>query len=882
MKRPIRIVAECRLKLSAVLLAAALLVLSSVEAKAIRLFATDGTLLLNFDTVTTGGDGQTVVGLQPGETLVGIDFRPATGQLYGVGSTSRLYVINTTTATATQVGAAGQFTLNGTHFGVDFNPVTDQLRIVSDTRRNIRLNPNTGALIATDTLLNTSGEIVGLAYSRNFEGTSTTSLYGIDAEAGQLVRIGSFLDSPNNGNVTVIGSIGGSNFNRNLGFDIGPDGVAYAALITGGLSRLYTIDLATGDKTLVNLNADGTIGNGTRSFHSVTAVTGGTYINANPIYVPAPGTNGDPGGDTSNPYPSTITVSGLGTTQVAKVIVTIKDFRHPSPDDVDMLLVGPQGQKMVIWSEAGGENSTCGSNCNNAGNIGTQGVDIVLDDSAATRLPDSAALASGVFQPTNYGDGDLFPAPAPAGPYAEAEPTGTATFATTFNGTNPNGTWRLYVVDDAVFDSGRIADGWSLTIFVGTPCELNCPANITVPAASGQCGAVVSYPAITRSGNCTGTTTASPASGSFYPIGTTQVIADSSDGARCSFDVTVVDTEGPSISCAGNITAQAAPGENSAVVTFASPTVGDNCAGVIASTNPPSGATFPVGTTTVNATARDAAGNTAACSFLVTVEPSSTPTPTPAPAKVANISTRTRVNTGDNVLIGGFIITGSGEKTFMARAIGPSLPVAGALADPRLSIFNSSGDEIATNDNWPDAPNRQAIIDTSIAPANDLESAVLQAVPPGAYTAIVSGNNGASGIGLVEVYDLDQSAASSLANISTRGVVQTGDEVMIGGFIITGAATQKVIARAIGPSLAVDGKVVDPLLEVYNGSGELVGSNDNWRTTQEAEINATTIAPTDDLEAALVTTLGPGGYTVIVRGVNDTTGVALVEVYALQ
>jgi hypothetical protein len=268
-----------------------------------------------------------------------------------------------------------------------------------------------------------------------------------------------------------------------------------------------------------------------------------------------------------------------------------------------------------------------------------------------------------------------------------------------------------------------------------------------------------------------------------------------------------------------------------------------------------------------------------------TVTPSPTATATPTPSSsgaLGNISTRLRVETGDNVLIGGFIITGTQQKRLIIRAIGPSLPVSDALADPVLEIYDSGGNLLITNDNWIDSSNKQEIIDSKIPPGNDLESAVVGIAPPGAYTAIVRGVNGGTGVGLVEVYDLDPAADSKLANISTRGLVQTGDNVMIGGLFVVGETSQKVIIRAIGPSLPVAGKLLDPMLELRNGNGSLLASNDNWRTDQEADIIATTVPPSEDAEAAIVRTLAPGPYTAIVRGVNEATGVALVEVYALQ
>jgi CSLREA domain-containing protein len=267
-----------------------------------------------------------------------------------------------------------------------------------------------------------------------------------------------------------------------------------------------------------------------------------------------------------------------------------------------------------------------------------------------------------------------------------------------------------------------------------------------------------------------------------------------------------------------------------------------------------------------------------------TPTPTPTPTPSATPTTLGNISTRLRVETGDDVLIGGFIITGTQDKKVIVRAIGPSLPVADALADPFLELHDGSGALLDSNDNWVDSSNKQAIIDSTIPPSNDLESAIVATLPANssAYTAIVRGVNNTTGVGLVEVYDLDRSVDSKLANISTRGLVQTGDNVMIGGFIVLGQSSQKIIARAIGPSLPVGGALADPTLELHNGNGDVIAFDDNWKDSQQAEIEATTIPPTNDLESAIVATLTPGNYTAIVRGLNDTTGVALVEVYALN
>ena len=282
------------------------------------------------------------------------------------------------------------------------------------------------------------------------------------------------------------------------------------------------------------------------------------------------------------------------------------------------------------------------------------------------------------------------------------------------------------------------------------------------------------------------------------------------------------------------------------------------------------------------------------CGMLGTITVSAgTPTPTPTPSfspsisQLLNISTRMQVQTGDNVLIGGFIITGNAAKKVILRAIGPSLTaqgVDGALADPVLELHGPDGSLIMSNDNWKDM--QQSDIEaTGIPPTNDAESALIATLSPGGYTAIVSGKNNTSGVGLVEGYDLDQPADSQLANISTRGIVQTGSNVMIGGFILGNQnGTANILIRALGPSLAqqgVKGVLADPTLELHDSDGDLIMSNDNWKDSQQAEVEATGIPPTNELESAIVVTLSPAAYTAILAGKNGATGVGLVEVYRL-
>jgi hypothetical protein len=266
-----------------------------------------------------------------------------------------------------------------------------------------------------------------------------------------------------------------------------------------------------------------------------------------------------------------------------------------------------------------------------------------------------------------------------------------------------------------------------------------------------------------------------------------------------------------------------------------------------------------------------------------TPTPTATPSPTPnGPAKLANISTRAVVGTSANVLIGGFIVTGTQNKQVIVRGIGPSLPLPGKILDPILELHDATGALIGFNDNWGDSAERAAIAGSGVAPADPSESAILMSLAPGSYTAILSGANLTTGTAVVEVYDLDSAADSKLANISTRAFVQTGDSILIGGFIVVGQSAMDVIVRAIGPSLPVPGAMADPTLELRDASGSLLASNDNWRSTQETAISATGVAPTRDAESAIIATFSPGPYTAIVRGANGTTGVAVVEVYQLN
>ena len=276
-----------------------------------------------------------------------------------------------------------------------------------------------------------------------------------------------------------------------------------------------------------------------------------------------------------------------------------------------------------------------------------------------------------------------------------------------------------------------------------------------------------------------------------------------------------------------------------------------------------------------------------------------------AQTNLGNISTRSLVQTGEHVMIGGFIVEGTGTKRVIIRAIGPELTQFGVtdpLANPRLELYNGTGALIGTNDDWQTTIlggviTRNQVNDiqnSSLAPTETSESAIIADLQPGNYTAIVRGVNNTTGVALVEVYDFNPGAGSTLGNISTRSFVQTGEHVMIGGFIVQGSGLKRVIIRAIGPELrqfGITDALANPKLELYNRAGALIASNDNWQSTiiggiitrnQASDIQDSGHAPTEANESAIIADLPPGNYTAIVRGVTNTVGVALAEVYNLD
>jgi hypothetical protein len=239
--------------------------------------------------------------------------------------------------------------------------------------------------------------------------------------------------------------------------------------------------------------------------------------------------------------------------------------------------------------------------------------------------------------------------------------------------------------------------------------------------------------------------------------------------------------------------------------------------------------------------------------------------------------------TGDAVPIAGFVIEGTAPKRVIVRAIGPSLPLFGSLADPTLSLFGGDGRVLTSNDNWRE--HESEVMGTARPPPHEREAAIVATLTPGAYTAILRGVNGSTGITLVEVYDLTPESASRIANLSTRGRVETGDNVMIGGFVVTGTQPMRVIVRALGPSLGLAGvqdALANPTLDLFDSSGTRIATNDNWASDQVAEISSSGFRPSDTREAAIIRTLPPGAYTAIVRGKDGASGVALVELFNLD
>jgi hypothetical protein len=257
------------------------------------------------------------------------------------------------------------------------------------------------------------------------------------------------------------------------------------------------------------------------------------------------------------------------------------------------------------------------------------------------------------------------------------------------------------------------------------------------------------------------------------------------------------------------------------------------------------------------------------------------------PPATTNLSTRVSVQAGDGVAIAGFIISGSSPKQVLIRGLGASLSnfgIVNSLQDPMLELHDSTGNTIATNDNWQTATNADQI-PVNFRPADSREPAILVTLQPGTFTAVLRGKNSGGGVGLIEMNDVSTGVASKLTNVSTRGFAGTGENVMIGGFILNGGSGERqVLIRALGPTLAqapfnITGSLTDPTLMLVDGNGTVIASNDDWKSSQQNEIEATGLAPPNDHEAAILTTLPTGNFTAIVSGKNGETGIALVDLF---
>jgi len=585
-----------------------------------------------------------------------------------------------------------------------------------------------------------------------------------------------------------------------------------------------------------------------------------------------------PDSGTAAPYPSNITVALGGT--ITKVTVRLNNLSHSFPSDIDVLLVGPGGQNAIIMSDVGGGDDV-------------SGITLALDDAAANSLP-TALLTTGTFKPTNAGAGDTFPAPAPA--------PGGGSALSIFNGTSPNGTWSLYVVDDAAADLGNIAGGWDLIISTTNDCSTPTPTPSATPSVTPfhdvdialtmsdspdpvQVGNNLTY-TITIVNRTTQHEAQNVHMSDTLPAGVTLVSVTPSQGA-CGGTTT--------IGCSLN-NLSSFPGQDSAtVILVVRPTTAGTltntatCTTVSQEFNPENNTDTEL--TTVNpASTPTPATPTPTPTATVAPMPSSTPSPTPIPpAQANNLSTRMRVQPGDNVGIGGFIIMGTAPKHILLRTIGPSLAQSGvpdALADPVLELHGPSAFTTITNDNWRDDPLQEsAIIATGIPPSNNLESAIDTTLNPGAYTAIVRGKNNTSGVALVEVYDLSPAVPGKLANISTRAFVSTGSNIVIAGFTLGGSSGgDRIVVRGLGPSLTAMGitnVLADPMLDLRDANGALMYANDDWQDdpTGNEELIASGLAPTDQFEAGIALTLPPGLYTALLSGKNNGSGIGLVEVY---
>lgn len=470
-------------------------------------------------------------------------------------------------------------------------------------------SPNgTWSLYVADDSPGTGGTLGGWSLTFTTSGdapTATTLSSSLNPSVvGQSITITARVVRVSNGAAVTNGSVT---------FREGSAPIATVALNTNGLAFFTTSSLTPGNHIVsgdyggVPGSFNVSSGSITQQVDNATTVSSNRFANGGVITIPQDGS-------VPSVYPSRILVTNAGGA-VSNISITVSNISIDRPDDLEFLLVSPSGARMVLLSDAGGISPAANN------------ITLTFSDAAANQIPDAGPLATGTFKPTSVNStAAAFPPPAPGAPYNQPAPAGSATLASVFNGTNPNGYWSLYVIDDVPGGTGNgtIANGWTITLL--TAPVLNCQTNIATTNALGQCqSAAVSF-AATASGFPTpvltyrvnGTNVTSPL---VFPVGVTTVttIASNSAGTNgCSFTVTVIDAQKPLIQCPVNMIVSRDPGVALGTVTF-TVTGSDNCAVPTVVSIPPSGADFPFGVTTVNSVAYDAAGNSNTCSFTVTV-----------------------------------------------------------------------------------------------------------------------------------------------------------------------------------------------------------------------------------------------------------------------
>jgi hypothetical protein len=597
-----------------------------------------------------------------------------------------------------------------------------------------------------------------------------------------------------------------------------------------------------------------------------------------------------PGGVTFVPHNNgTATLSGTPAAGSEGIyFLTITGTNGSPPDAVQVFTLTVQGTAPVTHAP------TITSAASTTFTVGTEGTFTVH----TTGTPTSSIALTGTlpawltFVDNTDGSATLLGIPDPGGP-ASYSLTITAT-----NGIAPDAmqTFTLFVNNPPP----AITSADNTTFVVGTF------ASFTVRTSPLDPSATVSFTGTLPSGinftpNSDGTATidgtAPAGSEGSYPINITASNGTLPDATQ-AFAITVQNAppvlEAPAITSATSTTFTVGTAGTFTITTTGSPTPTLELAGA-----QPAWLSFvdnTDGTATISGTPD--AGSDLSYSFTITARNGVSPvatqdftlriTPTPAGAQLVNVSTRLVIQTGGNIGIGGFIISGTDPKKVLIRGIGPTLArlnVPNALQDPMLELHDGTGAVLTSNDDWK-VPQQAAVEATGLAPPDDREAAILLSLQPGSYTVFESGKNGTTGNGLIEVYDVDVLSASQLSNISTRGRVQTGNNVMIGGFVVSGASGSiNLIVRVLGPtltSLGVPNALSDPTLQLYNGNGTVIAFNNNWKDSQQTQIQNSGRKPPNDLEPAIAVTVSPGNYTAIVRGNNNASGVGLVEVYRVS